>query len=146
LQETTATLESEQLLDLQRAVEGAIWKFGQIRPNLSALSIEVLEDGSVELAGPVRSSLTKEGILQAARLVPGVTRVVDRLISDAELEFAVAQALAEHSKTKDLWLAVHSHMGSISLVGKLPDQDPRSAAIKVAGGVPGVREVVIHLS
>ena len=145
MQQPTAAVEHEWLLDLQRAVERAIWKYGQIRPYVSALSIQVFEDGTVELEGPVRSSLMKEGILQVTRLVPGVTRVVDRLISDADLELAVAEALAEHNKTQDLRVTVHSHMASITLVGKAPD-DVRAVAGKIASEVPGVQEVVSRLS
>jgi osmotically-inducible protein OsmY len=140
------TAERERLLDLQRAVERALWKFGQIRPNLPSLNIAASEDGSVEIVGPVRSSLTKEGILQVARRVPGVTGVVDRLMSDPELEIAVAEALVADSNTKDLRISVHSHMGSVTLVGEGVSDEARAAADRVAEEVPGVQEVISRLS
>jgi osmotically-inducible protein OsmY len=146
LQDTKASLESDRRFDLQRAVERAIWKFGQIRPNLPALNIAVSQDGIVEISGPVRSSLTKEGILQVTRRVPGVTRVVDGLISDSELQRAVADALAENSKTRDHRIFVHSHMGLITLVGGATSKGAHDAAERAAGEIPGVLEVINRLS
>lgn len=133
------------LQDLQLAVEDALWRYDPLRPALSELRVEVRPDGQVEIAGPVRTGLIKDGILASVRRVPGVTGIIDRILPDHELEIAVARAMASDEMLTKLppgTLSVHSHLGRVSLVGKVPDPALRKRVLEIVPNLPGIREVI----
>jgi osmotically-inducible protein OsmY len=140
----TQTLTVE---DLESAVETALWNYSPIRESLSDLQVNVSPDGRVEVNGPVRSGLVKDGVLETLRWVPGVTGVVDGLVADNELEIQVAIALARDSRLSSLSpsaIAVHSHLGRVTLVGRLKDEALRGIAVEVTSQVSGVKSVDDH--
>ncbi len=133
--------------DLESAVEAALWNYSPIRESLSDLHVVVSTDGRVEVSGPVRSGLKKDGVLEALRWVPGVTGIVDGMVADNELEIQVAFALARDARLSSLSpgaIAVHSHLGAVTLVGRLEDEAARAAAVEVASQVTGVKSVDDH--
>jgi len=133
------------LQDLQLAVEDALWRYDPLRPALSELRVEVRPDGQVELAGPVRTGLIKDGILASVRRVPGVTGIIDRILPDHELEIAVARSMASDEMLTKLppgTLSVHSHLGRVSLVGKVPDPALRKRVLEIVRSQAGVQGVV----
>ena len=76
----------------------------------------------------------KDGVLDAVRWVPGVTGIVDGLVADNELEIQVAMALARDPRLSSLSpgaIALHSHLGRVTLVGRLKNE----ALIEVAAEV-----------
>ena len=136
---TTMTAE-----DLESAVEAALWNYAPVRESLSDLSVKVSPDGRVEVSGPVRSGLIKDGVVETLRWVPGVTGIVDGMVADSELEIEIAMALASDPRLKDLppgAIAVHSHLGEVNLVGHLEDEGKRTAALEVAGQVRGAHTI-----
>jgi osmotically-inducible protein OsmY len=137
----TPTLTIE---DLESAVETALWNYHPIRESLSDLQVSVSQDGRVEVFGPVRSGLIKDGVLETLRWVPGVTGIVDGLVADSELEIEVAIALANDPRLKDLppgAIAVHSHLGEVTLIGHLENDSMRGTAVEATAKVAGVTAV-----
>jgi len=133
--------------DLESAVETALWNYSPVRESLSDLHVSVSPDGRVEVYGPVRAGLIKDGVLEVLRWVPGVTGIVDGLVADNELEIQVAIALARDSRLSSLSpgaISVHSHLGRVTLVARLKDEALSAAALEVASQVAGVRGVDDH--
>ncbi len=133
--------------DLESAVETALWNYSPVRESLSDLHVTVSPDGRVEVSGPVRSGLIKDGVLEALRWVPGVTGIVDGLVADNELEIQVAIALARDPRLSSLSpgaISVHSHLGRVTLVARLKGEALSAAAAEVASQVAGVRGVDDH--
>ena len=133
------------LQDLQLEVEEALWRYDPVRDALGVLLIEARPDGQVEIAGPVRTGSIKDGILATVRRLPGVVRVIDRMLPDHELELAIAKAIDTDPSLKALppgSVSIYSHLGRVSLVGKTPTEVLRRRVAEVARGVPGVRQLV----
>ena len=140
----TQTITAE---DLESAVETALWNYSPVRESLSDLHVTVSPDGRVEVSGPVRAGLIKDGVLETLRWVPGVTGIVDGLVADNELEIQLAIALAQDSRLSSLSpgaISVHSHLGRVTLVARLKDEALGAAAVEVASQVAGVRSVDDH--
>jgi osmotically-inducible protein OsmY len=136
------------LQDLQLEVEEALWQYDPIREALGALQIEARPDGQVEIAGPVRSGSIKDGILATVRRLPGVVGVIDRMLPDPKLELVIAKAIDADPSLKALppgSVSVYSHLGRVSLVGKLPNEALRRRVLEAAQGVTGVRRLVDRL-
>ncbi len=130
--------------DLETAVEEALRSYGPVRDSIYDVQTQVSADGSVEVSGHVRSGLIKDGVVETLRWVPGVTGVVDELVADSELEIDVAIALAMEPRLKDLppgTIAVHAHLGHVTLVGDIENESLREAAVEAASQVMGVQEV-----
>jgi osmotically-inducible protein OsmY len=73
-----------------------------------------------------------------------VAEVVDRIVADPDVEVAVAAALQSDPKTSGLpagSVLVRSLFGVVTLTGRLPAGADREAVVRVAAGVPGVRQV-----
>ncbi len=102
-----------------------------------------VRDGTVELAGIVRTATMKRIAEGIALGVPGVNRVVNRLLTDTELEMNVARRLASDERTRQ-WshlVRVRSSRGHVWL--KTRDElspEAREAILKVARETPGVQE------
>jgi osmotically-inducible protein OsmY len=130
--------------DLESLVETALWNYYPVRDSLSDLRVDVTPDGRVAVSGPVRSGLIKDGVLETLRWVPGVTGIVDGMVADSELEIEVAVALARDPRLEGLppgAIAIHSHLGEVTLLGRLRDDSMREIATEVASQVSGVQRV-----
>lgn len=132
---------SRAIEDLQHAVDEALWEYDPVRGALWELRAVAQPDGVVEVSGHVRSRSIRDGVIAALRSVPSVTQIVDRLLPDPELETRVARALAQMERLPPGTVAVHSHLGVVTLVGKLPDQSLRDPVLETAGAVSGVRSI-----
>lgn len=130
--------------DLVAAIEAALREYAPVRESLSDLRIEVSSDGRLAISGPVRSGLIKDGVLETLRWVSGVTGIADGIVSDTELEIAVAVALANDPRLKGLppgAIAIYSHLGQVTLVGHLKEDSVRAVAVEVARQVKGVQGI-----
>ncbi len=130
--------------DLESLVETALWNYYPVRDSLSDLRVDVTPDGRVKVSGPVRSGLIKDGVLETLRWVPGVTGIVDGMVADSELEIEVAVALARDPRLEGLppgAIAIHSHLGEVTLLGRLRNDSMREIATEVASQVSGVQRV-----
>ena len=137
-------IDPDDVLDLAEEVERALRDFDPVRTAHHPIRVRVQTDGRVILQGPVRSRLVRDQILEIVRSVPGVVEGIDRMVPDAELEVAVAEALDRDPRTSSLppgGVQTHALFGAITLSGHLPAGSDRGAVRQVAAAVPGVRQV-----
>lgn len=134
---------------LATAVEGALWRYDPIRQTNTRIDVSA-DDGVVHLDGNVRSAIIKSIATRLALDVPGVVRVVNRLVADPEIERDVAMRMAldpEIEVTTDK-VTVTAQSGSVVLGGRLfaatqAEADAlRDRIGAMAATVPGVREVI----
>jgi len=140
--------DAQNLADLQARVEATLWDHEPLRTLGGRWSAHTLADGTIELAGVVRTRLIKDSMLVKVRALPGAAHVVDRLLADPDLEIAVAHALAMDPRTRGMRpgvATVRSYHGRITLLGRLPAGAPRQAVLDVARAVPGVVEILDQL-
>ncbi len=99
--------------------------------------------GTIELAGAVRTRSAKETAEQVVRRVKGVTALKNDLTVDAEMELAVAQALAADPRTHDAFpgILVGVVFGVCYLKGVASTAEAKTAAGEIARKIPGVRSV-----
>ncbi len=123
------------------------------RVNLADRVNVSVEGGVVILSGIVRSASAKAAAGEVAARVPGVARVdnaltvsTDGTIPDPDLEAAVAEALAHAPglSLRDIGATVDD--GIVTLVGHVRDRAQEEEAIRVAGSVKGVKNVVAALA
>jgi hypothetical protein len=74
--------------------------------------------------------------------VRGVLGVVNEIVTDGEIQLAVAQALARDARTRRHRLFVHVQRGVVWVSGEVESQATRTAVEAVAGSVPHVRAVI----
>ncbi|MFN8423723.1 MAG: BON domain-containing protein [Anaerolineae bacterium] len=141
---------SEHLVQgLDTAVEGALWAYQPIRQSNCAIDIQV-EGNVVTLDGNIRGSLLKAMAGEIASRVPGVSRVVNRLVSDTDIEHeaAVQLTMEEGLDLTTDHVAIKSLLGTVYLGGMIfADTLAAAEALKaraesLIGGMPGVRAVV----
>jgi len=128
---------------IRERVLDALTAYPPLRESRCPLEVSV-RDGTVELAGVVRTTAMKRVAENIALGVPGVSRVENRLLTDTELEMSVARRLASDEKARR-WshlVRVRSSRGHVWL--KVRDELPpeaREALLEAARGTPGVRGV-----
>lgn len=127
--------------DTQDAVDQALWEYSPVRGSLWELEAVVVEPGVVEVSGHVRAWTIHDGVIESLRAVPGLQRIVDRLVVDPQLETEVARALADVRELPVGAVVVRSHLGVVSLLGDLPKESLREAVLQTARSVSGVRRV-----
>ncbi|MGH2606999.1 MAG: BON domain-containing protein [Anaerolineales bacterium] len=138
------TAATNAALDLQEEVDRALWELDLVRTAGGRVRARVTAGGRVELAGPVRSRLTRPQVQATVRSVPGVVEVVDMMVADPDVEVAVAAALQSDPRTGGVpagSVLVRSLFGGVTLTGRLPAGTDREAVVQVAAGVPGVQQV-----
>jgi osmotically-inducible protein OsmY len=101
-----------------------------------SISIEV-HDQVVTVRGYVADRSQADQVARLISSVPGVTRVDTELITDADLEKAVSEAIRRVPGTSAAKVQVHVHDGTVDITGAAPDrataQRIESAASRVAG-------------
>ncbi len=109
--------------DLEDVVRTAIQRYGTLRIWGHAMSVEVT-DGIVTLSGHVRTRVSKTTVEDLVSKVEGVRGVKNELFVDTDLEIAVAQALAQDSRTVKGFpgILVGSGFGEIFLKGAVASQ------------------------
>jgi osmotically-inducible protein OsmY len=133
--------------DLERAekkvytrVRRVLWDYEPLRASHAEIFIDV--DGqSVRLRGRVRTLPQK---LIAGVLVERMTEVgviSNELIADPEVVRAVADALAQDSRTAAYVIRVDSRHGIVVLRGEVPSEAVQQAAIDITASVPLVSSV-----
>lgn len=131
--------------NLATAVEGALWRFDPIRQTRTSIAVTEAA-GVVTLEGNIRGEMMKAVAARIAYGVPGVQRVVNRLVADSEIERDIALRLAmdpEVEITTDR-VSVRVIMGQVALGGRVfaPTQaeaDALKAKVEaLAAAVPGV--------
>ncbi|WP_029214610.1 BON domain-containing protein [Kallotenue papyrolyticum] len=114
------------------------------RFDAAAIDVDV-RDGVVRLRGYVSDGRNRERAEELARRVAGVRRVVNELITDAELLLDLAQALARDERTNTAAIGTNSLHGIVYLFGEVRSPAVRAAAEEIAARRPHVRMVVNQL-
>jgi osmotically-inducible protein OsmY len=133
------TMNDEVLIN---AVRDALNKYDPARIWGDDVKIDA-RGGTVTLSGIVRSQTTKETAGKMASQVNGVSAVQNNLMADADLEMAVAQALAADPRTHPAFpgVLVGVVFGVVYLKGMVKTPEIKAAIGQVAAQVPGVRTV-----
>ena len=97
--------------------------------------------GIVELRGHARTPMHRHLAERAARSVPGVLEVRNRLVDDESLALEVAQVLTQDPVVRRAHLRVDSRLGEVTLEGQLPSEAAWQQATELARAVPGVKAV-----
>lgn len=128
--------------ELDMAVRDALGSYGPFRMWGDKIELETRQ-GVVTLSGIVRSHSAKEIAEQVVRRVPGVKSVENRLVADADVESAIAQALASDPRTGTSFpgILVGVVFGVVYLKGTVATAEVKAAAGQIALGVPGVQSV-----
>jgi osmotically-inducible protein OsmY len=106
-------------------------------------SIDVMVGaGVVVLRGHATTPVSRGRAERAARGVRGVLGVVNEIVSDGELQLAVAQALGHGERTRRHRLFVHVRRGVVYVSGEVESPATRTAVEALAGSVPHVRAVI----
>lgn len=111
--------------------------------------VQVTPHGStIMLSGGVRSRTTNEKAEEIVRQVKGVSAVENHLVVDADVEIAIAQALAADPRTKAVFpgVLVGVVFGVVYLKGQVVSAEVKKAVSEIALKVPGVRLVSNELT
>ena len=106
----------------------------------SAVRLEV-RAGTTYLAGNVRLPIQKVEAEQAVRGAPGVISVENDIVTDWDIEVAVAEALAQAGLTRGGTVLVRSSKGHITLGGGLLSAEQIQQAVALAEAAVGIWEV-----
>jgi hypothetical protein len=134
--------------DLERAerriytrVRQVLWDYEPLRASHAEIFIDV--DGhAVRLRGRVRTlpqKLIARGLVERMPEVESVTN--DDLVADPEVVRAVADALAQDSRTAAYVIRLDARHGTVALRGGVPSQAVQQAALEIAASVPLVSNV-----
>jgi osmotically-inducible protein OsmY/sporulation protein YlmC with PRC-barrel domain len=98
--------------------------------------------GVVLLHGHATTPVSAQRAERAARGVRGVVEVTNQIVTDGEIQLAVAQALAHDARTRGHRLFVHVQRGVVWVRGEVASAAGHTAVEAVAGSVPHVRAVI----
>ncbi|MBI3980119.1 MAG: BON domain-containing protein [Chloroflexi bacterium] len=136
--------------EIAGAVQHAIDQLGRLHLG-DRVQVRV-ENGVVQFLGIVCSAAERQALEETARRVPGVRQVVNVLAiaidgerSDRDLRLAVEQALARWPDLRD-GVDCRVQGGVVRLLGHIRHPAQEDLAIRVAGSVPGVEDVVSDLT
>jgi osmotically-inducible protein OsmY len=141
----TMTMDDTHLADLetQDLIAAALDRVTIINESDPRLDV-VVEEGVVSIRGNVLTDTIRDAVMYTAARVPGVKKVIDRVMSDTEIEMTMAGKLAAEPVIKASWinLTASSYLGIVTLSGKVDSDAAKEAAGRVAGEMPGVSEVI----
>lgn len=131
------------------AVEAALDRYDPIRTSDSEIDA-VCTEGVVTLTGVVRSRVMKIIAARIARQVPGVVEVKDELLTDTDIEAAIALAFAADDALRQAGgiIRVKSILGVVYLAGDVAAESMERAevlrehAAELAQAAPGVASVI----
>jgi len=129
------------LLDVHRAVREDT---GLTADDKRGLHFSV-SGGVVTMSGNVRVPHAKERAQWLVSQVPGVMSVRDQAIDDILLETAIGLALDKAGITRHSEVFARASLGVLQLYGYVSSPAAADDAVRAAGAIPGVREVVNRL-
>jgi osmotically-inducible protein OsmY len=131
-------------VELQSKVLDRIVEIEPLRTLGHSLEIQVHSGGEIEVSGPIRSRILKDTVLRSIREIPGVKHVIDGIVADPDLELSVSQTLATDERTKGILpgeISLRSHLGTVTLLGKLPPIVSRDDLAETVISIKGVRAI-----
>jgi osmotically-inducible protein OsmY len=145
----TMTMDDTHLIDLetQDAIAAAFERIPIINESSPWLDV-VVEEGVVSIQGNVLTDTIRDAVMYTVARVPGVKKVIDRVTSDTEIQTALAGKLSAEPVLKASWinLTASSYLGIVTLSGQVDSDEAHDAAARIAGEMPGVREVINTLA
>ena len=127
---------------IRSAIHTALQKDDAIRRVDGEMIAVQVSDGCVTLAGHVADGRNGARAETLARTVPGVRRVTNEVITDAELTQDVAYALTHIEPASRAAVGFSIRHGAVRLFGAVPDAQVRFAIETVVADVPNVRLIV----
>lgn len=127
--------------DIQVDAERSLRQDSVLRGTADQVDV-LVNSGIAYLSGYVATSAHKARAESDVRRVEGFEQVENHLHADEELRVLVMQELARNVELNQYVLQVRSTRGFICLDGKVESADLANAAVRLAGGVSGVRAVV----
>ena len=126
-------------------VEQALWRDELIRViDFEAIDVNA-RDGVVILSGYVSTAANKRRAERAARTVPGVLELENRIVIDEEVVSAVAAALGRDNRTREKHIFVSARHGIVTLNGDTDSPEARTTAEEVAASIPQVRGILNYI-
>jgi hypothetical protein len=127
---------------LRDAVERAILSYAPIRTSETQINVDV-RGSEVTLNGYVRTDVMRSVATQLARGVQSGIHVRNLLLSDSDLEIAVAQAVELKLGTYIIPVMpiVRVIMGHCFLRGPVPSENAKTLIAETATRVPGIKHV-----
>ena len=111
------------------------------RGDIAHMHITV-HDGVATLTGHVAQASNQTRAAAIVRAIPGVTMVVNHLVTDEELMITVAQTLGHNPQTEQETIQVNVQHGVVYLGGFVNRTPMRAIAGQVAATVPQVRGII----
>lgn len=106
-----------------------------------------VDNGVVTLDGVVATLTMRREIVKLAARTPGVKRVVDSLLTDRELERAVAMVLSSDELLRDIPpIIINSYNGVVTVSGPAKTQQQIDHALALTAAIDGVQSVVSELT
>lgn len=140
-----ASFEREADRRLFNAIRRRLWDYEALRATHPKLELEV-HHGSIRLGGRVRTQAMKEIAGYLCRREDEVGVVRNEIVSDTEVVYDVAAALASEPQLGPLCLRVDVRDGIATLSGELPAPDLEASALEAARRVPTVEDVFSNLT
>jgi hypothetical protein len=145
---TTQPKPEHQMEDMRLQVAKRMENIEPLRTLGNLLQTKLNPDGAIQISGPTQSLLIKRLVIQAISDIPGIMDIQDDIVADPDLELAVARALSQDHRTRDLppaSLFIRSHLGVITLLGNLPSAFNLQDIVDVVSNVHAVRGVRVRL-
>ena len=146
---TTQTIPAFKLEKVRMQITERMEEIELLRNLGNFLQTKLNPNGVIEVSGPTQSLLIKTMVIERLKDIPGVQDVEDHIVADPDLELAVARALSQNERTKELppgKIFIRSHLGVIKLFGKVPAEFRLEDVIEVVTSVAGVRDVEVKIS
>ena len=146
------TSKSEQNEPLIQAIHDTLQRYDPIRASDSPIHVATA-NGAVTLTGIVRSRTMKAMAGTLARRVAGVTEVENQLLTDTDIENAIALEMAANERLRQAGgaIRVKSILGTVYLSGDVTaesleeGEDLKGLAASVAENTPGVIRVINNI-
>ncbi len=121
-------------------VHQVLWNYEPIRATRAPLSVDV-SAGRVTLSGRTRTESLRLLGAYISSFVPGVTAVVNEIVSDDQVIRAAADALAADPLTAPHVLQVNARYGDVTLLGSVTSPEAEIRATQLVGALDIVSTV-----
>jgi osmotically-inducible protein OsmY len=133
----THRADAEIQNDLWEALYGA-----EVIPpvDLSGMRLDVSE-GLVRMEGNARSSAAISDAVRIVRSTNGVGGVENRLVSDWDIDLAIAACVSSVGRDLAGTIAAHTQLGTVRLEGWAPSVESKETVVRAVASVDGVLSV-----
>jgi osmotically-inducible protein OsmY len=130
--------------ELQREVEEILDDLPFLHIDRRGSTLRV-QDGVLYMDGNTSSKLRGDMMSDQVQGVQGLQAIHNHLVGDDVLAQAIARAIGEDERTRDLPLGVYPELGRVRLSGAVSTAAQKEAVVEIARTIPGTREVMNDL-